>query len=244
MKLNFLGTSHGVPSKDRFCQSILLETNGQYYIFDAGAPISDLLLRIDVPFEKVNSVFISHMHSDHTVGLFHFINLSTWYYKNTKFKVLLPEESAIDDMRYISEKSFGIKIAEERIELSVYEDGKIFEDENIVVTAIRTNHLGKGRHSYCFIVEAEGKRILISGDLSPTLDDLPNLIDKWPFDFAVFECAHFEAEKILDKLNGIKSKKVAFIHVFPLEKYDVFEKNKHNFSFELIMPNDGDVITI
>ena len=43
MKITFLGTSHGVPAKDRFCSSIMLESGGSFYFIDAGAPVMDLL---------------------------------------------------------------------------------------------------------------------------------------------------------------------------------------------------------
>ena len=41
MKLTFLGTSHGVPAADRYCQSILAESENGGYIVVAGAPVFD-----------------------------------------------------------------------------------------------------------------------------------------------------------------------------------------------------------
>ena len=46
MKLIFVGTSHGVPEKDRRCSSYLLEVDGSYYIIDMGTQtIEDLRRR-------------------------------------------------------------------------------------------------------------------------------------------------------------------------------------------------------
>ena len=57
MDLHFLGTSHGVPSADRYCQSILAQTAQGGILIDAGAPVMDLLLRMDYPLTSLtNSV--------------------------------------------------------------------------------------------------------------------------------------------------------------------------------------------
>jgi len=49
MKIKFLGTSFGAPSKGRHQQSILLETDsGNSYLFDAGAPVLDVILKEEI----------------------------------------------------------------------------------------------------------------------------------------------------------------------------------------------------
>ena len=45
MKITFLGTSHGVPAKDRFCSGYMIEAGDATYLVDAGAPVADLVLR-------------------------------------------------------------------------------------------------------------------------------------------------------------------------------------------------------
>ena len=45
MKIKFLGTSYGAPSKDRHQQSFLIEENEDLYIFDTGAPVLDILIK-------------------------------------------------------------------------------------------------------------------------------------------------------------------------------------------------------
>ncbi len=45
---------------------------------------------------------------------------------------------------------------------SEMQEGKLFADENVCVTALHNRHLGEdgteGFHSYSFLIEAEGKR--------------------------------------------------------------------------------------
>lgn len=76
MKITFLGTSHGVPEVNRFCTSVLLESGGKHYLIDAGAPISDLLIRNKVAFKDISAIFITHLHGDHVDGLVQFADLS------------------------------------------------------------------------------------------------------------------------------------------------------------------------
>ncbi|MBO7218263.1 MAG: MBL fold metallo-hydrolase, partial [Clostridia bacterium] len=72
MRLIFVGTSHGIPESDRFCTSIFLEVGENVYIIDAGAPVSQMLLRYGFTHDAVKGVFITHLHGDHFDGIFEF----------------------------------------------------------------------------------------------------------------------------------------------------------------------------
>ncbi len=244
MKIKFLGTGHGVPSDERYCQSILIEINGVHYMFDAGAPIADLLHRIDIPFNNIKSIFITHMHADHTVGLFHFLDLSAWYYKDVLVDIFLPEKRGLVAIKTVMEEYMGNEIPDERIKLNVYDEGLCYEDENICVSAVRTKHMGEDYPSYGFVIKAEGKQILISGDLKYNLEDYPVILDEQKFDLSVFECAHFEPKELLERAKNAKTEKMAMVHVFPLSKYETFEKSNDAMPFEIICPQDGDCIDI
>ena len=69
MKITFLGTSHGVPARDRFCSCVMLESNGAIYLIDAGAPAVELMLQNGKKIADFRALFTSHTHMDHTVGL-------------------------------------------------------------------------------------------------------------------------------------------------------------------------------
>lgn len=243
MKIIFLGTSHGVPSADRYCQSILLEINGEYYIFDAGAPIADLLHRMNIPFKDIKGIFITHIHADHTVGLFNFLDLSSWYYKDVKVNVYMPEKRGIDAIKNVVTMYLRDNMPLDRIKFNIIEEGLFYTDKNICVSAIKNNHMGNAP-SYGFVIKAEGKQILISGDLTYSLKDYPKILNEQNFDFAVFECAHFGAERLLEHTKNAKAKAIAVVHVFPLEKYDILKKNSDNLPFRLLYPKDGDCIEI
>lgn len=68
---NELGLQEGVPSS---MSCVLLQTEGKNILFDAGlgAPFSQLLVKIEemgVTADKVDLVYITHMHGDHIGGM-------------------------------------------------------------------------------------------------------------------------------------------------------------------------------
>ena len=41
MNITFLGTSHGVPSAERYCSCTMIEVGGATYFIDCGAPLTE-----------------------------------------------------------------------------------------------------------------------------------------------------------------------------------------------------------
>jgi len=72
-------------------------------------------------------------------------------------------------------------------DLKQYEEGLVYEDELIRVTAFKTKHLDR---SYGFLIEAEGKRVVFSGDLASDLSDYPKVLTEEDNDVAIVEAAH------------------------------------------------------
>ena len=70
--------------------------------------------------------------------------------------------------------------------------------------------------------------------------DLPAFLTQEPVDLLVCECAHFPAQVLLERLEHVHAARIAVVHVYPLEKYDVL----HAARPELLFPADGDVIRV
>ena len=249
MKITFLGTSHGVPCANRFCQSMLIEFGESAYLVDAGAPVIDLLIRKNFDFKKLKAVFITHMHGDHIDGLLSLIDLSTWYFKETSYDVYLTEEEGISCFKNMIEMIFKncAKFPEERIRFKLVDAGMVYKDENVEVTAVPTKHLAVwgGRPSYGYVIADKDKKIYISGDLDGNEIDYNEITEKEEIDAFIVECAHFMPDRLIEKLKKCVAKRVVLIHGYreEIKKYfDDFEKT--NPSFELIYPNDGDELSL
>lgn len=72
MKLIFLGTSSGVPTRDRNVTSLAFDLTGarkEVWLFDCGEGTQQQILSSSFSSAKISKVFISHMHGDHIFGL-------------------------------------------------------------------------------------------------------------------------------------------------------------------------------
>jgi|SaaInlStandDraft_6_1057023.scaffolds.fasta_scaffold11262_2 ribonuclease Z len=70
MKITFLGTASGKPSKYRNVTSIAIELDdSEYILIDCGEGTQSQILKSDLKFNKISSIYITHLHGDHIFGL-------------------------------------------------------------------------------------------------------------------------------------------------------------------------------
>ena len=171
--------------------------------------VEDLATR-RIPSDSVKAVFITHMHGDHTNGLFSFVDICSWYYKKADPEIFLPEpvDTAVELMRAWL-KHNGTNMRDFRF--SPVKEGVLFEDEKVKVTAYKTKHIA---NSYAYLFEAEGKRVLFGGDMSVKgpADDFPLEVLERPLDLAVCEAAHFAATDFVPIFVDKDVKQICMTH--------------------------------
>jgi ribonuclease Z len=64
-----LGTGMPVPAPGRAGPAALVEVGNQKVLFDAGRCVATRLFQLGVPLRAVAPLFLTHFHSDHTVGV-------------------------------------------------------------------------------------------------------------------------------------------------------------------------------
>src|SRR5215831_19805582 len=67
--VTLLGTGHPLPRPDRFGPSTLVRVGDKTLLFDAGRGVPIRMRQLKVPLGKIDVVFLTHYHSDHTAGL-------------------------------------------------------------------------------------------------------------------------------------------------------------------------------
>lgn len=71
-RLTFLGTSAGVPTRERFTSALAVQsplTGRGWYLLDCGDGVQHRLLRVPLSLHDLAGVCISHVHGDHLYGL-------------------------------------------------------------------------------------------------------------------------------------------------------------------------------
>ncbi len=68
-RVTLLGSGVPDPQSDRFSASTLVEAGDQKLLIDVGRGATIRLYQLRIPLSKIDAVFFTHYHSDHTVGM-------------------------------------------------------------------------------------------------------------------------------------------------------------------------------
>jgi ribonuclease Z len=179
IKVTLLGTGSPNPSLERFSMSTLVTAGGQNLLFDAGRGSSIRLWQAGVPIGKLDAVFLTHYHSDHTVGLPD-IWLTGWIdtpYGRRKQPLRLIGPSGVLPLARGLEAAYAddvtTRVADEhlsadaaRIDAREFSGNgvAVFEHGGVRVTAFEVDHGDKIKPAYGYRIDYNGHSVLISGD--------------------------------------------------------------------------------
>ena len=253
MKITFLGTSHGITEKNQFCSSALVSTGGKHYLVDAGAPVLTLLKNHDIPLTDVAGVFITHSHHDHFMGLAVLTQQVNEFhqFKDVSFPVFVPDE---EDYHRMFAFLFGDPAFHGRLAYTIYGgltdpygdrarrvSAVIFDDGNLKVTAIPVDHY---QNAHAFLLEAEGKRVVFTGDLMADMPDYPKVITGSDVDLVVTEGAHTRLNKpeVMALLKSSRTGKLIISHRYDQVNTDEMVAELAEYckdAFETVLAHDN-----
>ena len=223
-KLHFLGTCSGTePMPGMHHTSTLLEVDGEFYWFDAGECCSYNAFLAGVDVLKTRAIFLSHMHSDHTGGLpdlFFCIQKMIALgrgrvVQDNTVQIRAPRLDLLNAAKALASGSLEDHSSLRfRTEDRLIEDGVIYEDEHIRVTALHNTHLSedgtKGWHAYSFLIEVDGKRIVHSGDVGK-IEELEPLIGDG-CDMLIMETGHHKVADVCEYAKAHDIPRLRFTH--------------------------------
>lgn len=95
-KLKILGSASAIPAFGRNHTSQVLQIYNNYFLIDCGEGTQTQLKKYRVNINKIHSIFISHLHGDHFLGLFGLISTMNLLGRETPLNIFGPK--GLDDI--------------------------------------------------------------------------------------------------------------------------------------------------
>ena len=179
LRVRLLGTNGGPTiNAQRLGISTLVEAGTETLVFDCGRGSPTGLSRLGIPVTNVRKVFITHLHSDHVIGIPE-LYLFPWASTGRKlpFEVWGPTgtKSMMDHLRQAFAFDIHVrgdvdeKFAAEGIRAIAHDirEGVIYESNGVKVTAFLVDH-GPVRPAFGYRLDYGGRSVVISGDTRPS----------------------------------------------------------------------------
>ena len=172
--VSLLGTGTPVPAMSRFGPSILIEAGGQTFLFDAGRGAMQRLAQLEVRWQDVDGVFLTHLHSDHVVG-FPDLWLTGWLVgagRDRPVRVWGPRgtQRMMSKLEEAFDFDIRIRLYDDRRApngvLLFAEDiteGVAFEKDGVTITAFEVDH-SPVWPAFGYRLDYDGRSIVLSGD--------------------------------------------------------------------------------
>lgn len=175
--LVMLGT--GMPRPDPACfgPATAVVVNGRVFLFDAGAGVMRRMAAAGLSIRGPEAVFITHLHSDHTLGYPDLI-LTTWVMgRRTRLQAFGPVGLKKMTTHILAAWAEDIHVRIEglerqtragyKVDVHEFDAGVVYDQDGVRVTAIPVQH-GCWKQAYGFRIDTPDRSIVISGDTRPT----------------------------------------------------------------------------
>jgi ribonuclease Z len=173
IRVTLLGTGTPYPDVDRFGAAILVDAGGAKLLFDCGRGAVIRLRQAGVPVQEVTKLFLTHFHSDHTVGIPD-LWLSGWFLgRETPLQLWGPDGTREMAAHLLDAFGSDVRIREAppeslpdegaRIRPHEVEEGIVYHDGGVRVSAVLVDH-GHVEPAFGYRVDHGDRSVVISGD--------------------------------------------------------------------------------
>jgi ribonuclease BN (tRNA processing enzyme) len=171
-----LGTGMPRPDPDASGPATAVVVGHKTYLFDAGPGVERRLAAAHLPINGVTALFITHLHSDHTLGLPDLIFTSWVMGRSKPMTAYGPHglRAMVDNIDAAWSEDIDIRtngLEHEapggwRVTVHEIRPGVIYDSDGVKVTAIPVLH-GGWKEAYGYRIDTPDRSIVISGDTRP-----------------------------------------------------------------------------
>jgi ribonuclease Z len=264
-----LGTGTPNPDPERSGPSVAVVSGANIYIVDAGPGVVRRAAQAGIRMEQLTRVFLTHLHSDHTVGLPDLIFTPAVTGRLSALEIYGPPGTRAMTQHILAAWREDIEIRLHGMEPSVKEayvihahdvaPGEIYRDAAVRVTAIAVPH-GTWKHAYGYRFDAADKSIVLSGDttfsdsLAAASKGCDILVHEfyaekgwegrtpdWQRYHAAFHTSAVDLGKLAERVGP---KKLVLYHGLPMGQpaEEVLREIREHFSGEVIYAKDLEIV--
>ena len=265
IKVTLLGTGTPPPLMERFGPSILVQAGRETLLFDAGRGCLQRLRQIDVSYSKINALFLTHLHSDHIVGLPD-LWLTGWLISERVTPLNVFGPIGTDELITNLQKAFAFDLKTRVENDRQLEEGSkllakeikqevVYEKNGVKVIAFTVDHYSN-IPSFGYRIEYNGHSVVLSGDTRYSENlirfakgaDLlvhevvvaPDTVTKSALRYNIL-MQHTTPEQAAQVFNKAKPKLAAYSHISKIygkTEEDIVKRTKANYSGPIIMGED------
>lgn len=240
IKVTLLGTGTPQLNPRRMSYSTLIEAGDEVLLFDAGRAAMLQAKKSGVNLKKLNKLFLTHLHSDHVVGI-----PDVWLtgflapsFRATPMYVWGPNgvDNLTAGLRQAYDVDVNLRVAQYggkrsagmEFETTTVHDGYTYESNGVKVTAFEVQHTGPDT-AFGYKIEYSGRSVVLSGDTiynenvvkyATGVDLLVHQVGYAPKEVieqnkvvARIMSLHTQPEKVAEILNVAKPKMAVLSHI-------------------------------
>src|SRR4029079_12800487 len=172
-----IGTGTPVPDPGAMGPATMVVYGNREFLFDAGAGVERQVAKAKLSFVNIEAVFLTHLHSDHILGLSDVIFTSWTFGRHTPLKLYGPYGTTKMTEHLIA--AFAEDIAARtkgperaipggyRVRAKDITAGLIYDSAGVQVRAVQVPH-NTGRPAFAYRIDTPDRSIVISGDTGPS----------------------------------------------------------------------------
>jgi ribonuclease Z len=271
IRVSLLGTGTPKPIMERFGPSILVQAGSEYLLFDAGRGCLQRMTQLNLSYQKIAALFLTHLHSDHIVGLPD-LWLTGWLTSRRVTPLLvfgpIGTGKMVDHLQQAFEYDIKIRVEDDKASpegckllTNEIQEGIIYDKNGVKVLAFEVDHYpivpafgyrieykghsvvlsGDTRYSENLIKYARGTDLLIHEVVLP--QDTVNKADP-RYNIVAHHTTPQQASKIF---NEVKPKLAVYSHIsnpYVRNEQEAIKQTKANYSGPVVLGEDLMTISV